>query len=160
MVIAAPSITGVKIATANITFKSFIPDFNFAYFTTISMLVFAVGGCEKISPYVNNTENPSKNFPKGMIVLAIMVAVSALHGSIAMGMMFDGNNIPADLKMNGQYYAFRTLGEYYGVGNLFLILYAIANMLAQVSTLAVSIDAPLKMLFSEGDKKYIPAILM
>lgn len=160
MVIAAPSITGVKIATSNITFKSFIPDFNFAYFTTISMLVFAVGGCEKISPYVNNTENPSKNFPKGMIVLAIMVAVSALLGSIAMGMMFDGNNILADLKMNGQYYAFRTLGEYYGVGNVFLILYAIANMLAQVSALAFSIDAPLKMLFSEGDKKYIPTSLM
>ena len=77
-----------------------------------------------------------------------------------MGMMFDGNNIPQDLKMNGQYYAFRTLGEYYGVGNVFLILYAIANMLAQVSALAFSIDAPLKMLFSEGDKKYIPAILM
>jgi amino acid transporter len=160
MVIAAPSITGVKIATSNITFKSFIPDFNFAYFTTISMLVFAVGGCEKISPYVNNTKNPSKNFPKGMIVLAIMVAVSALLGSIAMGMMFDGNNIPADLKMNGQYYAFRTLGEYYGVGNVFLILYAIANMLAQISALAFSIDAPLKILFAEGDKKYIPTSLM
>jgi amino acid transporter len=160
MMIAAPSITGVKIATAHISLKSFIPDFNFAYFTTISMLVFAVGGCEKIAPYVNDTKNPSKNFPKGMIVLAIMVAVSALLGSVAMGMMFDGNNIPADLKMNGQYYAFKTLGSYYGVGNLFLVLYAIANMLAQISALAFSIDAPLKILFAEGDKKYIPAILM
>ncbi|MBU3145206.1 amino acid permease [Clostridium sp. CF012] len=160
MMIAAPSITGAKIATANISLKSFIPDFNFAYFTTISMLVFAVGGCEKIAPYVNDTKNPSKNFPKGMIVLAIMVAVSALLGSVAMGMMFDGNNIPADLKMNGQYYAFKTLGNYYGVGNLFLVLYAIANMLAQISALAFSIDAPLKILFAEGDKKYIPAILM
>ena len=160
MMIAAPSITGVKIATAHITLKSFIPDFNFAYFTTISMLVFAVGGCEKIAPYVNDTKEPSKNFPKGMIVLAIMVAMSALLGSVAMGMMFDGNNIPIDLKMNGQYYAFKTLGNYYGVGNLFLILYAIANMLAQISALAFSIDAPLKILFAEGDKKYIPASLM
>ena len=40
-----------------------------------------------------------------MITLAIMVAVSALLGSIAMAMMFDANNIPSDLKMNGQYYA-------------------------------------------------------
>ncbi|GCD11460.1 amino acid permease [Clostridium tagluense] len=160
MMIAAPSITGVKIATAHITLKSFIPDFNFAYFTTISMLVFAVGGCEKIAPYVNDTKEPSKNFPKGMIALAIMVAVSALLGSVAMGMMFDANNIPVDLKMNGQYYAFKTLGNYYGVGNLLLILYAIANMLAQISALAFSIDAPLKILFAEGDKKYIPASLM
>jgi len=39
---------------------------------------------------------PSREFPKGMIVLAIMVAISALLGSVAMGMMFDANNIPKD----------------------------------------------------------------
>ena len=34
--------------------KTYIPKFDFAYFTTIAMLVFSVGGAEKISPYVNN----------------------------------------------------------------------------------------------------------
>lgn len=159
LVIAAPALTGVRPATTHITFKSVMPDFNFAYFTTLSMLVFAVGGAEKISPYVNNTKNPSKEFPKGMIVLAIMVAVCALLGSFAMGMMFDANNIPKDLKMNGQYYAFKMLGQYYGVGNFFLIIYALANMTAQISALAFSIDAPLKVLFAEADDKYIPRAL-
>ncbi|MGV2643493.1 amino acid permease, partial [Clostridium perfringens] len=130
--------------------------FNFAYFTSLSMLVFAVGGAEKISPYVNNMKNPSKEFPKGMIVLAGMVAVSALLGSIAMAMMFDANNIPKDLMMNGQYYAFQKLGEYYGVGNFLLIIYAIANMLAQISALVFSIDAPLKVLIADADENYIP----
>ena len=65
-----------------------------------------------------------------MIALAIMVAVSALLGSIAMSMMFDANNIPADLKMNGQYYAFQMLGEYYGVGKLLLLLtLSLSNLL-------------------------------
>lgn len=159
LVIAAPALTGVKPATTNISFKSIMPEFNFAYFTTLSMLVFAVGGSEKISPYVNNTKNPSKEFPKGMIVLAIMVAISALLGSIAMGMMFDANNIPKDLKMNGQYYAFKMLGEYYGLGNFFLIVYALANMTAQISALVFSIDAPLKVLFSDADERYIPKAL-
>ena len=59
-------------------------------------MVFAVGGCEKISPYVNKVENPSKGFPKGMIALAIMVMVCAILGTIAMGMMFD----PADIAAN------------------------------------------------------------
>lgn len=159
LMIAAPSITGVKIATANLTLKSFIPKFDFAYFTTISMLVFAVGGAEKISPYVNNTKNPSKEFPKGMIALAIMVAVSAILGSIAMGMMFDANNIPEDLKMNGQYYAFQMLGQYYGVGNLLLVLFALSNLAAQISALVFSIDAPLKVLLSDADERYIPKAL-
>lgn len=159
LMMAAPALTGLKAATQNITFSSFIPTFDFRYFTTISMLVFAVGGAEKISPYVNNTKNPSKDFPKGMIALAVMVAISAILGSIAMGFMFDSANLPDDLKMNGAYYAFKMLGEYYGLGNALLIIYAIANVTAQVSALIFSIDAPLKVLLGDGDKNYIPKSL-
>ncbi len=91
--------------------STYIPNFDFSYFTTISLLVFAVGGCEKISPYVNQTRNPAKEFPKGMIVMAIMVGLSAILGSVAMGMLFDGNNIPEDLMRNGAYQAFQMLGN-------------------------------------------------
>ncbi|MGL5577718.1 MAG: APC family permease, partial [Fusobacteriaceae bacterium] len=101
LTVAAPSIVGARSATAAWELSTFMPKFDFTYFTTISMLVFAVGGCEKISPYVRDVENPNKNFPKGMIALAVMVGMSALLGSFAMGIMFDSNNIPSDLKMNG-----------------------------------------------------------
>ncbi len=67
MAVTAPAITNVEIATTNITWQSFIPHIDFTYITTISMLVFAVGGAEKISPYVNQTRNPGKEFPKGML---------------------------------------------------------------------------------------------
>lgn len=157
LAVSAPAITGAKVATPDMTsLSTYIPKFNFGYLTTISMLVFAVGGCEKMSPYVSNTKNPSKEFPKGMLVLAAMVAVCALLGSIAMGMLFDANNIPKDLKANGAYNAFQMLGQYYGVGNVFVALYAIANALASISALAFSIDAPLKILLADADKNYIP----
>lgn len=159
LMITAPAIRGITPATIDFSLKTIMPEFNFAYFTTLSMLVFAVGGAEKISPYVNKMNNPSKEFPKGMIILAAMVAISALLGSIAMGMMFDSNNIPPDLMMNGQYYAFQKLGEYYGVGNIFLVIYAAANVLAQISALVFSIDAPLKILIGDADKKFIPDAL-
>jgi amino acid transporter len=159
LMLAAPSIRGVAVATTDLSLHTFLPNFDFTYFTTISMLVFAVGGCEKISPYVKNTFNASKEFPRAMIILAILVALSALLGSLAMGMMFDANNIPKDLKMNGQYYAFKLLGQHYGVGNLFLILYAFTNFLSQISALVFSIDAPLKVLLGETDSKYIPNAL-
>ncbi|MGZ9585714.1 amino acid permease [Paenibacillus marinisediminis] len=160
LALAAPSLRGIEVATPNITFNTFIPDFNFAYFTTLSMLVFAVGGAEKISPYVNNTYNPAKEFPRGMLTLAVMVAVCALLGSYAMGLMFNANNIPPDLKMNGQYYAFQILGEYYGVGNWIMVIYALANVLAQISALAFSIDAPLRVLLSDSDETYVPKSLL
>lgn len=156
--LAAPAITG-EVATPDITVSSFVPKFDFAYLTTLSMLVFAVGGAEKISPYVNNTKEPSKNFPKGMLALAGMVAVCALLGSVAMGMMFNANAIPEDLKMNGQYYAFQLLGEHYGLGNIFVIIYGLANAAAQLSALVFSIDAPLRVLLGEADERFIPKAL-
>lgn len=156
--IAAPAITG-EMATPDITVRSFIPKFDFAYLTTLAMLVFAVGGAEKIAPYVNNTKNPSKNFPKGMLALAAMVAICALLGSVAMGMMFNANAIPADLMMNGQYYAFQLLGEHYGVGSLFVIVYGLANTAAQLSAIVFSIDAPLRVLLGDADSKFVPKAL-
>ena len=119
-------------------------------------LVFAVGGCEKISPYVNKMDDPAKGFPKGMIALAVMVAVCAILGTISLGMMFDSNSIPEDLLTNGAYYAFQRLGGYYNVGNLFVIIYALTNLVGQVSTLIISIDAPLRMLLGSCDRKYMP----
>ena len=72
--------------------------------TTLSILVFAVGGCERIAPYVTNLQNPDKEFPRAMIVMTVMVAVTAVLGTFAMGLMFDPNNVPKDLMMNGAYY--------------------------------------------------------
>ena len=139
--------------------STYIPNFDFSYFTTISLLVFAVGGCEKISPYVNQTRNPAKEFPKGMIVMAIMVGLSAILGSVAMGMLFDGNNIPEDLMRNGAYQAFQMLGNSWGVGNLFVVIYALTNMVGQIAALAFSIDAPLQILLNNADENYIPCWL-
>ncbi|EKL6446843.1 amino acid permease, partial [Salmonella enterica subsp. enterica serovar Kentucky] len=156
MAVTAPAITNVEIATTNITWQSFIPHIDFTYITTISMLVFAVGGAEKISPYVNQTRNPGKEFPKGMLFLAVMVAVCAILGSLAMGMMFDSRHIPDDLMTNGQYYASQKLGEYYHMGNSLMVIYAIANTLGQIAALVFSIDAPLKVLLGDADSKYIP----
>lgn len=157
LAVTAPALAHIQTATANMSsIKTYIPKFNFTYFTTISMLVFAVGGAEKISPYVNNTKNPAKEFPKGMLFLAGMVALCALLGSIAMGIIFDARHIPKDLMVNGAYEAFMQLGAYYHVGDLFMILYAVANTLAQISALAFSIDAPLKILLGDADSHYIP----
>src|SRR3712207_1582400 len=136
--------------------KTFLPTFDLKYFTSLAILVFAVGGCEKISPYVNKMKDPEKGFPKGMITLAFMVAICAILGTISLGMMFDSNNVPKDLLTNGAYYAFQKLGNYYHVGNTFVIIYAITNLIGQVATLIVSIDAPLRILLESTDKEYIP----
>ena len=152
LMIAAPAITDASLNSIDWSLKSFMPTFDVKFFTSLSILVFAVGGCEKISPYVIEMKE-SSGFSKGMIALAIMVAVCAILGTVSLGMMFDSNNVPKDLMTNGAYYAFQKLGEYYHVGNVFVILYAITNMIGQFAVLIISIDAPLRMLLGSADKR-------
>ncbi|MBW6409484.1 amino acid permease [Clostridium weizhouense] len=156
LMIAAPAITDAHLNSIDWSVKTFMPTFDTKFFTSLAILVFAVGGCEKISPYVNQMKNPERGFSKGMIALAIMVAVCAILGTVSLGMMFDSNNVPKDLMTNGAYYAFQKLGEYYHLGNLFVIIYAITNLIGQFSVLIISIDAPLRMLLDSADKHFIP----
>ena len=159
LMFAAPMITNASLLDIEWSLETFMPTFDVKFFTSLSILVLAVGGCEKVSPYVNKVKDPSKDFARGMIALAVMVALCAVLGTVAMGMMFDSNNIPDDLMVNGAYYCFQMLGEYYGVGNLFVILYALTNLISQVSVLIISIDAPLCMLLGNADEKFIPKSL-
>ena len=156
LMMAAPAITDAPLMKIDWSWDTFMPHFDAAFFSSLSILVFAVGGCERISPYVNQMKDRKRGFSKGMIALAGMVAVTAILGTIALGMMFDTNNIPKDLMTNGAYYAFAKLGEYYHLGNFFVIIYAITNMISQFAVLIVSIDAPLRMLLDDGNKKFIP----
>lgn len=156
LALAAPHLTTAKTFTYSLNWDTLMPTFNFDYMTTLGILVFAVGGCERLSPYVNNLQKPSSEFPKSMIFMASMVAVTALLGTFAMGLMFDPNNIPKDLMMNGAYYSFSKLGQYYGIGNTFVTIYAICNMLGQAATLAISIDAPIKILLADVDPQFVP----
>lgn len=153
---------------ATLDFSNWLPTFDVSYFTNLSILVFAVGGIEKISPYVNKMEgNPAKQFPKSMIFAAVMVIVCAIFGTIAMGMMFDPSVVFASADSqtsyiaNGSYWAFEKLGEYYGVGNVLMIIYAACNAIGQFSTLVVSIDAPLRMLLDDPNtRQFVPKQLL
>ena len=168
MMFAAPAINpGADFISLDFSLDNLIPNFNMGYFTSLSILVFAVGGCEKISPYVNKVKDPSKGFPKGIIFMAVMVAGCAILGTIAMGMMFDPAVINESQETfdsyaaNGAYWAFQRLGEYYHVGDLFLVLYALCNMIGQFAVLVLSIDAPLRMLLdNEDSRQFIPSGLL
>lgn len=168
MMFAAPALNpGGGYIKADFSLKGLMPQFNLAYFTSLSILVFAVGSAEKISPYVSQLKKPAKEFPRSMIVLAFMVIVCAIFGTVAMSMMFDPAEINKSTESfnsyvaNGAYMAFQKLGSYYHVGNLMLIIYAACNAIGQFSTLVISIDAPLRMLLdSETARQFVPSGLL
>lgn len=158
MIFAAPAINpngASALRNFNIFEDGIMPD-NMAVLMNASVLIFAVGGCEKIAPYVKSLKKPGKDFPFGMILLVIMVIATAILGSVAINAFYSGKDLPEDFLTNGQYDAFLKLGEYYGLGSLLMIVYAITNAFAYFSAIIISIDAPLRILLDDSNKKIIP----
>ena len=170
MMFAAPAINphpAEEYIKVKWSLKAVMPTFTPEYFLSLNILVFAVGGAEKISPYVNKVENSAKNFPKGIIAAAIMVMICAIFGTVAMSRMFDPSIINESeatfnsYVSNSSYWAFQKLGAYYHVGDLFLILYALCNAIGQFAILILSIDAPLRMLLDdENTRRFVPRKLL
>jgi Amino acid transporters len=104
-------------------------------------------------------KNPAREFPKAMFMLAAMVGVCAVLGSVAMGMLFTSGNLPDDLMANGAYAAFQMLGEHYGIGKSLMYVYAFTQGIGQIAALAFSIDAPLRILLADADPQFVPAWL-
>ena len=67
--------------------------------------------------------------------------------------------IQKEFLANGAYEAFRNVGNYYGVGNLFTYIYAILETLLNMTVIIVSIDAPLRVLLGSTDKEFVPGWL-
>lgn len=140
--------------------QTYFPRLTPGYFTTLSMLILAVGGTEKISPYIGILKNGKSEFPKSMFLLAFLVGGSAILGTFSLSFLFNDQAIPRDLMMNGPYIAFQKLGQIFHLGNFLMVLYAISNILSQAAALIISIDAPVRILFNKNNRKFIPRFLM
>ena len=151
--------SGGHMATKNFGFHSIVPNFNLHYWSTVGMLIYAMNGCELVAPYVTKMKKPKTDFPKAMIALAVMTAFLTILGSFALGIYFDANHIPNDLKMNGAYYLFDMLGKQFGMGKFLLYLWAWTSLLFNCALVAVLLDAMTRMLISDTGDKYMPKFL-
>ena len=150
MMIAAPAITGANVLDIDWSVDTFMPTFDGKFFLNLSILVFAVGGCEEDLTVCKQDEESFQGFCKRYDRAGNNGCCLRSTWNHRSGMMFDSNNIPEDLMTNGAYYAFQMLGEYYHVGDLFVIIYAVVNLICQFSVMVLSIDAPLRMLLDSA----------
>lgn len=147
----------VNVPTYTIDFSPgyFFPT-DLSVFASLSILLFGVGGAEKVAPYVNKMEKPGKDFPKGIIAVVIMVAVAAFAGAFAMATLFGQDGLPDGFITNGQYICFQKVGQAFGLGNSIMVLYAAVKFITDVAVLIVSIDVPLRLLLAHSDARFIP----
>lgn len=147
----------VHIATHPFDLQAFIPNFSTQYFSTIGLLMFAVCGAEIVTPYLQKMKNPNRDFKKAMWMLAAMTAFLTVFGTFALAIFFDANNLPADLKMNGSYYAFQLLGEKMGLGSTLMYVFAVVQLIYMMAQLAVFLDTTSWVLAGDSAQRFMPS---
>ncbi|WP_125982195.1 APC family permease [Loigolactobacillus iwatensis] len=149
-------VKGFHIATQPFTLKAFLPKIDGHFLTTLGLLIFAMNGSELAAPYVTDMKNPRKDFPKAMIMIAIMTAFLTVFGSFSLGVFFNAHHLPNDLKMNGSYYAFLALGRQFGWGKILMYVFAVTQAIYMCAQLAILLDAGTRVFLGDISKKYMP----
>lgn len=147
---------GGHIETQPMNLQAIIPKFDLHYLTTIGLLIYAINGAELVAPFVTKMRHPQKEFPKSMIMLTVMTIFLTVFGSFSLGVFFNAHHLPNNLKMNGSYYAFQRLGEFYHLGNSLMYIFAVTQIIYMCALLAVLLDAMTRMLIADTGKKYMP----
>ena len=156
---------------------SFVNSPNPAYQSTISMLsflvfaLFAYGGIEAVSGLVDQTENPEKTFPKGILIAAAVISVGYSLGIFLIGIFtnwagsLSGENVNmaniAYVVMNNLGYS---LGDAMGLSNSVSIQFGnwvarfvgLSMFLALTGAFFTLSYAPLKQLIEGTPAKFWP----
>ena len=141
--------------TGSEKFQDQIPNSLFALLTFVTFIVFII-----IEHHFSNSMEFLSTIGGGlMVIMTILFVVLAFVGSFALGIYFNANHMPNDLKMNGAYYAFKMIGHQYGWGNFLLYLWAWTSFFFNCALLAVLLDAMTRMLISDTGSRYMPKFL-
>lgn len=135
----------------------------FQTYERLAALVLGVGGCELISPYAKQMKDKKRGFSKGILLAAFMVTLCAIVSTLAVAMLgikYDTENLIS----TGGSVAFKALGDYlFGNGTVLSTLlprmYAFVEMCTQTAVMLICIDAPLRMILNEENKKFLPNFL-
>lgn len=151
--------TGTPSAT-ELNRKTLIPEFSTSYFATFSWLLFAVAGAEVAGPYINEVDNPTRNFPRGVLTATMLIGAAYVLGSIAVSLVASPEVLAkAELK-DAIFVVHMILAENWGIsGKVVIRLYSAILLVASIAAYVVWIESPIRAMFAGVPKGAFPGFL-
>ena len=152
-------LTGTPSAT-ELTTETMIPDFSIKYFATFSWLLFAVAGAEVAGPYINEVDNPTRNFPRGVLMATMLIGAAYVLGSMAVSLVASPEVLAkAELK-DAIFVVHMILAENWGIsGRAVIRLYSAILLVASIAAFVVWIESPIRAMFAGVPKGTFPEFL-
>ncbi len=172
---------GGKLAQPIANTAAFFNSPNPSYQSPISVMsflvfaIFAFGGIEVVGGLVDETENPDKNFPKGITIAAIIIAIGYAVGLFCIGIFTNWNTVLSENgifgvvnKGNVGYIIMKNLGYQIGtvfgtsefvalqIGSWIARIVGLSMLLALMGAFFTMTYAPLKQLIAGSPKGLLP----
>ena len=149
-----------KPSATEFTAESVIPNFNFAYFATFSWLLLAVAGAEVAGTYIDEVDQPQKNFPRGVFIATAFVAIAYVVGSIALCLVASPEIIKEAGLKDAEYVVYKMLAENFGLpAGLIVQFYALVLVVTGIAAYVVWMESPIRAMFADVPEGTFPKFL-
>lgn len=150
-------VSGTLVPATEFTREALLPRLDLDYFSTFSWLLFAVAGAEVAAPYVNDTRDPVRNFPRAILLSTLMIAAMYVLASIAVALIFPLGDLT---KATGLYDIWINLAELIGLPGVPVAKFCIGFIvLVSVAAFVVWAESPIRAMFAEVPPGTFPATL-
>jgi amino acid transporter len=137
------------------TTAALMPELNLDYFSTFAWLLFAVAGAEVAAPYVKDTENPQRNFPRAILLTTLLIGAAYMLSSIAVALLIPVGELT---KATGIYDVWLPWAESLGLpGPMMGRLGMVVITLASVASYIIWIESPIRAMFADVPRGTFPA---
>ncbi|MCB9898609.1 MAG: amino acid permease [Planctomycetes bacterium] len=134
-----------------------VPHLDLAYFSTFAWLLFAVAGAEVAGPYVHDTKNPQRDFPRAVVTATLLVGLLYVLGSVAVAFLLPVGSIN---KATATYDVWAALGTLLGLSpELLGRAYMTLGLFVSVAAYTVWMESPIRAMFADVPKGTFPEFL-
>ena len=134
-----------------------IPRLDVQYFATFSWLLFAVAGAEVAAPYVKETRDPQRNFPRAILISTLLIGSAYVLSSVAVTLVWPLDTLT---KATGIYDLWVGWAQMVGlpgsiVGKVSTWFFVISSVAAYI----IWLESPLRVMFAEVPRGTFPSRL-
>ncbi len=157
------AILGLLIGTQSateFTAESVIPGFDVTYFATFSWLLLAVAGAEVAGTYILEVDKPTRNFPRGVLIATVLVAVAYVIGSFAVSLVASPEALTQAGLKDAEYIVYQLLAENWGLnGGIIVRLVAFVTFAGSIGAFVVWMESPIRAMFADVPEGTFPRFL-
>lgn len=160
VIIALPMflvLTGMRASATEYSWGALVPTLDLSYFSTFSWLLFAVAGAEVAAPYVKESQDPQRTFPRAILLTTILIAAMYILATIAVSFLVPLGELD---KATGLFVAWFNWGDSVGLsgqalGRIGMTVYVFVSVVGYV----VWVESPIRAMFAEVPEGTFPRAL-